>query len=333
MPIFRLEPEGGSPSAWLYAGGWTREAVPRENWAVIDLTGTKAPSQDKVVAQNASGKTAFSGTLHVAGKSKAGPWLALPIKDFDVPSWNRELWDALAVDVAKLLLDNVPVLVACVGGHGRTGLAVCILTGILRPDLVGTNPIKWLRENYCDEAVETRAQVSYVFEILGLPNDGKTKGAKSVVASPNGGGHIPKDWSKVKDGEYAPNKQWNHKSGKWEDQPAGSSVGPSKDKAEAVHSGKKFDPNLPGWVDDSDPKAAAPGGTGTDEYTPRQLEALQRLARLGTGFWEDDQGKVVDVATGEKFTWDEIEIFNDSDLNLIAQNHWTEWEETDGKVL
>jgi len=330
MPIFRLEPEGGKTSAWLYAGGWTRDAVPREGWAVIDLTGTKAPSQDKIVAQNTSGKSAFAGTLHEAGKSKAGPWLTLPIKDYDVPAWTRELWDALAVDVAKLLMDDVPVMVACVGGHGRTGLVVCILAGILRPDLAKSNPIKWLRENYCDEAVETRAQVDYVFEILELNDDGTTRGAKIATVSANNGGYnrsgnwSQTDYSKAKEGEYKPGRKWDYKTGKWLEQPSGSEVGPSRDGSEVYD-----ERSSSAYPKDQE----VPGGTGTD-YTERQVEALERLSKMGAGFWEDDAGMVVDVVTGEKFSWDEVDMFIDMNNDEeIVQNHWKEWEEADGQIL
>jgi hypothetical protein len=59
------------------------------------------------------------------------------------------------------------VFLHCVGGHGRTGTALSIMAG-----LAGANgdkdPVAWLREVYCHEAVESTIQVEYIETILDI---------------------------------------------------------------------------------------------------------------------------------------------------------------------
>jgi hypothetical protein len=58
------------------------------------------------------------------------------------------------------------VIVACMGGHGRTGTALAILAGIYR--LHGTADIgEWVRARHCHHAIETYGQVDYIEEVLG----------------------------------------------------------------------------------------------------------------------------------------------------------------------
>ena len=70
------------------------------------------------------------------------------------------------------LLRSLPVMGAkvglgCLGGHGRTGTVLSCLVGLT--DLVGDNddPVKWVRDHYCEEAVESDEQIEYVAAITG----------------------------------------------------------------------------------------------------------------------------------------------------------------------
>lgn len=54
----------------------------------------------------------------------------------------------------------------CAGGHGRTGyLAACVLG-----QLGITDPIAWLRQNYCEQAVESYAQLTEIARWLHQPD-------------------------------------------------------------------------------------------------------------------------------------------------------------------
>jgi len=69
-----------------------------------------------------------------------------------------EFWPALT---EYLRTKKAKTLVHCLGGHGRTGtVAACLLVAACN---YGANQaIKWVRKNYCEEAIETAAQVQYV---------------------------------------------------------------------------------------------------------------------------------------------------------------------------
>ncbi len=58
------------------------------------------------------------------------------------------------------------VYVSCHGGHGRTGLILAILYGLMTGH---KNPIKKVRKFYCDKAVESYEQKKYIHNWLGLP--------------------------------------------------------------------------------------------------------------------------------------------------------------------
>lgn len=79
--------------------------------------------------------------------------------DFGVPE------DAGALRSSLLeLLDRAragdPVEIGCLGGHGRTGTALACLAVLA--DTPADEAVAWVRERYCDKAVETDAQAAFV---------------------------------------------------------------------------------------------------------------------------------------------------------------------------
>jgi hypothetical protein len=144
----------------FYCGGWSRGAKPELSWAVIDLAGTFYRPAPKASAPG------FEKTLAMLDE-KAGPVLNLFIQDFGVPTWKPEVWDVLSFEVKALLEAGTNVLVACTGGHGRTGMVVAIL-GKLLGFCDQDDPIKWIRKIHCEEAVETWEQEEYVYKTLGM---------------------------------------------------------------------------------------------------------------------------------------------------------------------
>jgi len=161
----------GEKGAGLYIGGWRRLADPEPSWAVIDLSGDGDMIEHSgVKALNLAGRRAFATAVKaVHGRRRYGPWLSLPIRDYGTPfDLERPFWLALANDIKVLMESGTNVFVACYGGHGRSGMVACILTGLLRPDLTADSPIAWIREVYCDEAVETRGQELYIYRMLDI---------------------------------------------------------------------------------------------------------------------------------------------------------------------
>ena len=68
-----------------------------------------------------------------------------------------------------LIARKTPVFVHCQGGHGRTGTALAILAALGGALPKDTDPVAWVRKEYCTRAVETASQITYIETITGLP--------------------------------------------------------------------------------------------------------------------------------------------------------------------
>lgn len=91
--------------------------------------------------------------------------LAIDWPDREVPSGLNSMWWAkLAAKLSKIEGD---IAINCHGGHGRTGTFLVILAHYLGLIPADTCPLKWLRDRYCDEAVETKEQVAYIERMTG----------------------------------------------------------------------------------------------------------------------------------------------------------------------
>lgn len=69
------------------------------------------------------------------------------------------------------------VHVGCIGGHGRTGL---FLSALVAKATGNKDAITWVREHYCEKAVETTAQVTWLHTKYGIT---KAKPSKNLVSS------------------------------------------------------------------------------------------------------------------------------------------------------
>ena len=189
----------------------------RGNLAVIDLTGTRTLTSQDIEPANDAGRVAFKNILETAGTTI--PILHLYIKDFDIPNDMKDYhWLALAEDIEAIMREGKDVLIACQGGHGRTGMVVAIIARILRPDITGLDPITWLRKHYCQEVVETQSQINYVYDMLDLPRPPEIK-ARSYYGSGAYGSYstADDDWWKKQDTIGA--TYLDNQTGKWVDVP------------------------------------------------------------------------------------------------------------------
>ena len=76
------------------------------------------------------------------------------IHDMSVPNDVSSFKEILHT-IAKRLKDGKKVHVGCIGGHGRTGLFfAALVAAYMKVDC----PIAYVRENYCQHAVETSEQ-------------------------------------------------------------------------------------------------------------------------------------------------------------------------------
>jgi hypothetical protein len=93
------------------------------------------------------------------------PW---PHEHIDWPDFATPADAAAAIAALERALERARsgevVEVGCLGGHGRTGTALACMAV-----LAGASPraaVAWVRENYCDRAVETLSQDEFVRGIV-----------------------------------------------------------------------------------------------------------------------------------------------------------------------
>jgi len=149
---------------FIWGGGISRNATQEPGMLVINLANT-AFGKSPIIS--------FGGITLPRLSSWVTPrWVSLPLEDMRAPKLPRTFWDELLADLqeeAAKSEDGLDVLVVCQGGHGRTGVVLSILQGLLHPD--DPNPIATVRANYCNKAVETKEQAEYIIDILGLTDD------------------------------------------------------------------------------------------------------------------------------------------------------------------
>lgn len=97
---------------------------------------------------------------------KSIPTIQIGWPDGGVPDLDESWWLAVLEGLRTKVKGKVGI--GCYGGHGRTGTALSCLIGLT--DLLDwdDDPVEWVREHYCSEAVETKAQIDYIEKITGL---------------------------------------------------------------------------------------------------------------------------------------------------------------------
>lgn len=97
------------------------------------------------------------------------------IPDMTAPTWvSKEFWTTLWKDLKGEAVKRggkLSVLVTCFGGHGRTGTVLAALALAANAVPKKTDPIAWLRDSYCDNAIETAAQLSYILSLFGITTE------------------------------------------------------------------------------------------------------------------------------------------------------------------
>lgn len=147
---------------WELAGAQGAEIeVDEELSLVIDLAGMFKPGGEKdavvfkpsVPQDNSSWNKAMAA---LDPQVKVPPVLRIKHPDMGIPPVGWKFW----VDLYALLPLGRTV-VACMGGHGRTGtvLACLILVG---STLTGKEVIDYVRKHHCDNAIESDKQEDYI---------------------------------------------------------------------------------------------------------------------------------------------------------------------------
>lgn len=90
----------------------------------------------------------------------------LPWRDMSAPTLPQLKELVLWMD--ELINENVKIEIACIGGHGRTGTLVAALLLHRHPDkLKASHAIDFVRDIYCDWAIESQSQIDILYKFTG----------------------------------------------------------------------------------------------------------------------------------------------------------------------
>ena len=95
--------------------------------------------------------------IKLAKEIDAPAEINIPIKDFGIPEEDGEVYNALNAAL-EAMTHGHPVYVGCMGGIGRTGMFLSLLAKALGID----HPVKYVRANYLEYAVERDEQHEYI---------------------------------------------------------------------------------------------------------------------------------------------------------------------------
>lgn len=104
------------------------------------------------------------------------PTLDLDWPDGGIPRLDKDWWALMALKLRQMDDTETPgqnVVIACMGGRGRTGTALSILWGMLgltlrKKDGYDLDPVEAIRQLYDPDAVETNTQLDYIENMLGI---------------------------------------------------------------------------------------------------------------------------------------------------------------------
>lgn len=155
----------------VYAGGNSRDGGWMKMKEMPDLA-IGPTGVIRTVRQRNFIPEGFSCASHVQARDSPRI-IEIEWPDFSVPSdVGREFWVALVADI--LNNDIKSVSCQCVGGHGRTGVQLCILAHMMIPKEQHTwndaaELIRHIRDLYCTHAVEGKSQQKYIADVLEIP--------------------------------------------------------------------------------------------------------------------------------------------------------------------
>lgn len=120
--------------------------------------------------------------------------------DMDIPYFDKDFWVDLANYLKKKGRDrersgsSYKVMIHCMGGHGRTGTALCILASLCTNEgWQDSDLMEKVRGLYCTHAVESLKQKKYIEKIVGFKIEGNGfKEFSSVIYNSNNGYGIAK---------------------------------------------------------------------------------------------------------------------------------------------
>ena len=152
------------------AGGWGKAPVPLDLAMGPDETMApfnKSALSGGTIVPNGWSCDAFTGRI-----DPPKYMIELDFPDFGVPQVDKLFWYALCDDIVEHGIKTIST--QCAGGHGRTGVQLCILYYLLNDDDVKSTItdagqlIELIRELHCEHAVETDGQQRYIARVLDI---------------------------------------------------------------------------------------------------------------------------------------------------------------------
>lgn len=151
----------------IWAGRWI-DMQQDLNWdlriRLNDAWALRAGAGDRIINANQGAKDLLGSA---AEDIVYPPTIDIDWEDYGTPPLDREWWQNLTNQI-KSLKGPHNVAVYCQGGHGRTGTALSImasLDGTLVPKNIDC--VEFVRKSYCQEVVESWAQMNYIQDITG----------------------------------------------------------------------------------------------------------------------------------------------------------------------
>lgn len=105
------------------------------------------------------------------------------IQDGKAPS-NVEAFGKMISWLVEQIKEGKKVHVGCIGGHGRTGVVLAAIVNKMMPE--EEDPISYVRQNYCQSAVESSEQVQFLVKHYGAKTVKGTKQKAVVDWQPSG---------------------------------------------------------------------------------------------------------------------------------------------------
>tara|TARA_R110002051_G_scaffold312890_1_gene388474 strand:+ start:72 stop:1379 length:1308 start_codon:yes stop_codon:yes gene_type:complete len=208
----------------VYGGGSSREG----GWWVMEPLPDLAIGPKEIVNKAINTHNFPEGWLIDSLNEPAIPIVAIDFPDYGVPkNLGKVFWLSLVEDIYTHGVKRISC--QCMGGHGRTGVQLCILAHYLLPDSQhewkdAGELIDWVRKHMCVHEVEARKQQDYVAKVCDIPvGEYRVEASKWATHSTSYGGD-----------------NWNFEGTQW------SNIGPSsKDK---IHTPSQSDVDLDDMV-------------------------------------------------------------------------------------
>lgn len=176
VEVFRVPIPDSEAELVVFGGGQSRGLSLRGVDLYIDLTGKPKSISKKNYLKISGTKNPLLADLEKRQNEYCLdlPTISLDWPDFRILEVQNEFWDALADGVLAFAKEFVAesgateceVLIACQGGHGRTGTALALLGTLLGAWPPSERIILDLRKVYCEKAVESTEQLCLIEDFL-----------------------------------------------------------------------------------------------------------------------------------------------------------------------